>query len=325
MSHPAPTLEACQRAAQYSAHHRGVSLLIRHDGGTLFEDHPHGGDPNRAHDLASGTKSFAGLLALAGVADGLLRLEEPVAETIEEWRGHPRKSRITIRQLLQLVGGIEGGSKPGSVPDYEPALHAAAIAEPGAKFYYSNAPFQIFGELMRRKLRALVPDPLVYLQARLLDPLGIEVRRWRHGRDGYPSFASGAALTASAWAKVGELVRLAGSRGDRELIPQVLMTEVYRGTTENPAYGLTWWLNAALPPERRAYLRHQSLGLDDLAAEPAVPRDLIYAAGAAQQRLYVSRAQRLVIVRQAGGIAAALAEGERGGFSDAEFFRRLSP
>lgn len=43
--------------------------------------------------LASGTKSFSCVMAVAAVEDGLLQLDEPVAGTIIEWQGHLLKAR----------------------------------------------------------------------------------------------------------------------------------------------------------------------------------------------------------------------------------------
>lgn len=61
-----------QLAASYSAEHRGISLLVMIDGKIVFEDYPNGGRANRPHELASGTKSFSGVMAACAVQDGLL-------------------------------------------------------------------------------------------------------------------------------------------------------------------------------------------------------------------------------------------------------------
>ena len=316
------TLEGCRLAAEYSGVHKGVALLVLVHGQVLFEDYPHG-NADRAHELASGTKSFAGLLALAAVADGLLHLDEPVGDTIPEWHTDPRKAQITVRQLLQLTSGLESGGKPGKVPTYADALHVRTVHAPGEKFLYSSASFQVFGEVLRRKLAPRHADPLAYLQDRIFEPIGLRLGHWRRGTDGQPQFSSGAALSAREWAKFGELVRRDGFWHEHAVLPAHLLHECFRGSPDNPGYGLTWWLNAALPDTPRNRQRRLTFGLDDLTREPVVPRDLAFAAGAGKQRLYVSREKHLVVVRQAGGILEALANGERGGFSDREFLRLL--
>ena len=70
--------EACRKAAAYSAQHRGIALIVSVDARVVFEDYPNEGAPDRVSDLASGTKSFAGIAAVAAVADGLLALDEPL-------------------------------------------------------------------------------------------------------------------------------------------------------------------------------------------------------------------------------------------------------
>jgi CubicO group peptidase (beta-lactamase class C family) len=312
-----------QAAAAYSATHGGLALRIQMKGVTVFTSHPPHGPSEQAAPLASGTKSFCGILAAAAAADGFLGLDDPVADTLDEWRSDVRKSRITIRQLLQLVSGLEAGGRPGRAPSFHTAVHVAAVADPGDRFFYGAAPFQVFGELMRRKLDAICPDPLDYLQGRVLDRIELDVSRWRRTPEGWPDFSGGAALTASAWARLGELVRQDGIWEDREVLPGRLLRECFVASAANPVYGLGWWLNAPLPPESRHHLHQSTLGLEDLATEPVVPRDLVYAAGAGKQRLYVSRELNLVIVRQAGGVFEALASGERSPFSDREFFRML--
>jgi hypothetical protein len=103
-----------------------------------------------------------------------------------------------------------------------------------------------------------------------------------------------------------------------------LPDECFRGSAANPAYGLGWWLNRPLDQGQLLHLHQRTLGLDDLWPDASVPRDLVYAAGAGKQRLYVSREMRLVAVRQAGGILEAMASGERSEFSDRTFFRLMA-
>jgi hypothetical protein len=62
--------------------------------------------------------------------------------------------------------------------------------------------------------------------------------------------------------------------------------------------------------------------IGSLASTPGLPDDLAVAAGAGDQRLYISRKLKLVVVRQAEGIVESLA-GRRTAFSDATFLRLL--
>lgn len=152
------------RAARMSAERRGVSMLVMSAGQVLFEDYPNEGVASRAWETASGTKSFCGVMAAAAVADGLLTLDEHCVRTLPEWSNDAR-AQITLRQLLSLTGGL-GGGRIGRPPEYAQAVATALSTAPGAQFSYGPVPFQVFGEIMRRKLRAagLKDDPVAWLQ-----------------------------------------------------------------------------------------------------------------------------------------------------------------
>jgi len=117
----APAEAGVKEAARYNAEKGGVSMAVIKDGAVVFEAYPNGGTPEKAWALASGTKSFSGVIAAAAVMDGLLTLDETIAETLPEWRGDLRKSQITIRDLLTLTSGIET-TRPGNFEAYASAI-----------------------------------------------------------------------------------------------------------------------------------------------------------------------------------------------------------
>lgn len=311
-------------AAAYSAGQRGLSVLVMVDGQTVFEDYPNGNTAERTHELASGTKSFNGVMAACAIADGLIgSWDEKVALTITEWKDDPRRAKITLRQLLSLTSGIPGGGI-GRAPAFADAIATAAVADPGERFAYGPAPFQIFGELMRRKLAKSDKKEgvLEYLHRRVLDPIGLTHGTWRKDKDGNPLLPQGAFLAARQWVKFGELVRLGGQHGDKQIVPQKLLDECFVGSQANPAYGLSWWLNREVSPEIRRNIPLLRVAQDLAGPKDDVLPDLVFAAGAGDQRLYISRQHKLVVVRQASGILQTLA-GQRSQYSDREFLSRL--
>src|SRR5260370_7040048 len=146
----------CAHAAKYSESKRGVSMLVMENGRTMFEDYANGGSVGRRWPIFSGTKSFWGIAALAGVREGLFKLDELVSDTITEWKSDPLKSQITIRQLLNQTDGIEGASRlhrPSIRDRNAMAVRLPTVAEPGSAFIYGPSHLQIFSELLRRKLK----------------------------------------------------------------------------------------------------------------------------------------------------------------------------
>jgi CubicO group peptidase (beta-lactamase class C family) len=309
-------------AAEYSAAKRGISMLVMVDGKVAFEDYPNGGRPDRAHELASGTKSFVGAMALAAEEDGLLRLDEKASDTLTEWRGDPKKAAVTIRQILNLTSGLPGGSAGRPAPYVDSIAHDL-IDEPGKRFRYGAVPFQTFGEIMRRKLTNRGEGPLDYLDRRIFKPIGLRCAFWRKGRDGNPHLPSGAHLTAREWAKYGELVRLGGVWNGKRVLDAKQLEDCFVGTPANPAYGLTWWMNRPVDPTLRRSIPQLNRGSDEMWSVDGIPKDLVFAAGAGYQRLYVSRSARMVVVRQAEGILDVRNGGGRSGYSDRDFLSRL--
>lgn len=301
-----------ESAARYSAERNGLSMLVMQSGELLYEDYPGAGASSRAWETASGTKSFCGVLAAAAAADGLLSLEERCAATLGEWSNDTR-AEITLRQLLTLTGGLPGGQL-GRPPTYAQSVSTPVRDAPGTRFQYGNPPFQVFGEIMRRKLRAAGRDgdPVAYLRARVLDPVGVTVDRWRRGTDGLPFLPHGAALTARDWGRFGQWV-LDGGQG----VHGATLAACFEGTAANPGYGLTWWLlrPGLVPPGSRT-------DLDAAVQAFGEGEDIVMAAGAANQRLYLLRRRGLVVVRQASGILEAMA-GRGPVWRDAEFLRAL--
>ena len=308
---------ACLAAAQYSDARRGLSVLVLHDGAVVCE-HYAAGDAETGHELYSGTKSLVGLMAAAAVQDGLLTLDESVSDTLPEWRDDPLKAQASVRQLLSMTAGLP--SRVGQPPAYAAAVTMPFNAAPGARFQYGPAPMQVFGELLSRKLaaRGEPADPLAYLDRRLLQPLGIGYAAWRKGPDGRPLLPQGAAMSAREWAKVGEFVRSGGRKDENPLVDPEAFGELFQGTEANPGYGLTWWLPRPGPDLGPA------AGSDIGPRAAELPADLVMAAGAGDQRLYVIPSAGLVIVRQARLDLAALQRPRTADdWSDTTFLRLL--
>ncbi len=307
-------------ATDYSKQMRGLSVLVMKGDKVIFEDYENGHTAETAHLLASGTKSFSGVMAVAAEEDKLLKLDEKVCDTITEWKSDPLKSKITIRQLLSLTGGLDSGAI-GMPPGYSEAINFKAKYEPGTKFEYGPVPFQVFGEVMRRKLQQKKENVLDYLKRRILNPIGMKVQFWRMDSNGNPFLPQGAFLTAREWVKFGLFIKNGGKWNGKQLVPEKLLKECFIGTKANPSYGLTFWLNAnggqnSRGQQQNGILNNRRGDVDDISEngiQPEGPKDLVMAAGAGKQRLYIIPSLDLVIVRQ----------GNQSRFDDKEFLARL--
>ena len=309
---PLTETERFKLAAEYSSQNRGVSVLVMKGDKVVFEDYQNGHEATEPWMLASGTKSFSGVMCAAAIEDRLISgFDEKVADTITEWKSDTRKSKITIRQLLSLSSGLSAG-QIGVVPTYAEAITRSANYDPGTRFEYGPVPFQVFGELMTRKLKPKNETVMAYLKRRILDPIGLQVAFWRM-ENGQPLLPQGASLTAREWVKFGLFLKNGGRWNGKQIVSKKRLDELVIGSTANPAYGISFWLNhegknpLGMSTRRGVGSEIIENGITDGA------RDLFMAAGAGNQRLYIIPSLDIVVVRQ----------GAFGQWNDREFLSKL--
>jgi len=298
-------------AAEYSTRHRGISFLAIQDGRALFEQN--GKTP---HKIYSGTKAFWDLAALAAAEQGLINLDDRVADTIPSWRKDSLKSRVTIRQLLNFDAGLQpqfflhetqSGDRDAT------AIRARMVAEPGNAFIYGPAALQVFHHVFKEKLRGELPTH--YLERRVLRRLGLGSQRYLADGAGNPLLATGWILSPRQWAKIGQLALANGA----PVISRSSLELCWRGTAANRAFSFGWWNNHAAPSGRELDFEQMLMPKwpDQNWREACLcrdaPGDLVACIGSEGQRLYVIPSLKLIVVRQANG----------GSFSDARFLRLL--
>lgn len=251
-------------AALEYAHTHGLHALVVARGGELLaQEYATGFNEETPHPIYSGTKSFWGVAALYACADGLLALDETVAETIDSWRHDPWKRRVTIRMLLSLTAGFGFGGLGASVPTYDRALATPLRDEPGTRFVYSGIPLQVFGAVFACKLAARNLTPHDYLRERILEPAGVHIACWRKLNDGTRPLPTGASLRAADWLAYGRFVL--SNRG--------ALQPCFEASGANARYGLGWWLGVR-----------------------GAPTDLVYASGSAGQALYLIPSLDMAII-----------------------------
>jgi CubicO group peptidase (beta-lactamase class C family) len=309
---PAPVNpNALRAAAAYSRSAGGTSFLAMQNGQTLLEE-----SATEPHKIYSGTKAFWCLAALAAAEDGLLNLDDRVADTISLWKADPRKARVTIRQLLDFSCGLEPvfslhNTNPGDRDGI--AIRAPLVANPGGAFIYGPSALQVFHAVLKEKLQG--ESPTHYLERRVLHRLGLGSQRYLADSAGNPLLAAGWLLSARQWAKLGEAVL----NGGAPVVSAGSMEQSWRGSSANRAFSLGWWNNRQAPGGREFDIesmliprwQRQSWGGTVLCRN--APSDTVACIGSGYQRLYVIPSMNLVVVRHGSGRK----------FSDAQFLRLL--
>ncbi|HQZ28608.1 MAG TPA: serine hydrolase, partial [Verrucomicrobiales bacterium] len=150
------TSDAIAAARAYSGKHSGVGMIVAEAGVIRYEDYYNGHKGKEPLHIYSGTKSFFGVLAVIAEEEGILKLDDLVAETLPEWRDDPRKKLIPIRELLNFTSGLETGFEQiyGRTTADKLLLGVGlkATRERGATFLYGPGNLQVFCEVLRRKL-----------------------------------------------------------------------------------------------------------------------------------------------------------------------------
>jgi len=306
-------LPAFEAAAAYSREQGGRVLLVLRGGEAVFADAAPGYDMDTPHRLFSGTKSFWGVAAMCMVEDELLNLQEPVGNAILEWHSDAARQRITARQLLEMNSGLDIAFQAFNslaVDNlFRYAIGLRLRHAPGRVFEYGPGHYYLLGVLMERRLEGVTgEDPLAYLKRRVLDPLGVEVAHWRMDAAGNPFMSTGASLSAANWARFGQMILNQGQLDEVRIVRADLLAQCFRSSRINPGYGLGFWLNRPIPMRDQAwegsrdtaFARGQNFVLDEQERywiAPEAPADLVMAAGAGGQRLYILPSHDMVIVR----------------------------
>ena len=316
--------EGIAAAQKYSEQEGGQALVVLRQGRVVHESYAGSGGPTRPVRVMSITKNLVAVAGFAAAGEGWLDLDEPISRTIPEWTG--RRGGIVLRQLLDQTSGLSPGNSTiygrGVRDKVAAALRLDVVSEPGRQFDYGAGNFEVFGEVLRRKLAARgigsVPE---FLANKVLRPVGAEVADWDLDPEGAPYYSTGASMTAVDLARFGELVRTRGRAWIWPIIPEINFDAARRGSEANSMYGLSFWLNrnarnlGAEPTSVEGTLGDERSpehwGRSSLSA--VAPTDLIAMIGSGGIRCYVVPTEKLVVVRFGSGR----------GFSDAAFLAAL--
>ena len=100
---PGEALAAAIAEAQaFSDAHKGLGLLVLHEGVPVHESYGEGADVTATSASASMMKSLIGLLYGIAIEDGVIgSVDDPIGDYLEEWADDPRGA-ITLRQMLTM-------------------------------------------------------------------------------------------------------------------------------------------------------------------------------------------------------------------------------
>ena len=261
------------------------AFVVLHEGKAVAERYGEGIGRETKLLSWSMAKSFTNALVGIMAGDGLVDIYAPV--DIPEWQGDGR-SAITLNDLMQMQSGLEWNEDYGNRSDVNLMLHreqdmglytlSKPLAhEPGTYWYYSSGSTNI----VMRYLRGKFPSDkafLSYMRERLFDPLGIRNAVFEPDMSGTPVGSSYLYVTASDYARFGQLFLDDGCAGGERILPEGWVE--YSSTPASASeggYGSFFWLN-----------RNGNL--------PDAPQDTFSCQGHDGQEIYIIPSRGTVVV-----------------------------
>lgn len=252
-----------------------AALVIRH-GKIVAEWYWDGKDKDSRIQAFSVTKSIASTAIGLLVKDGKVKLDQPAADFIPEWRGDDRKA-ITVRHLITMSSGLENRDS-GILFQKDQLGKSIALplgAKPGTVWNYNNGACNTLSQIVSAASGKEMGE---FLSERLYQPLGI-AHATMDASDGKTLAYMGLNVTARDLARVGCLFLHDGRWQRKTLLPKGWVAEASSTSQElNKDYGYLWWVRTR-------------------TADPKLPKDSYSAVGFGGQYLSIFPSQDLIVVR----------------------------
>ncbi|MEQ8410830.1 MAG: serine hydrolase [Erythrobacter sp.] len=296
---PDAGLAAALKGAQAFSHkHKGLGLLVLHDGVPIHESYAGGASVTSTSASASMMKSLIALLYGIAIRDGIIgSVDDPIGDYLDEWAQDPRGD-ITLEQMLTMSSGLAPSDFMKII--FAPDIGAEAVklelaGEPGSEFSYNNAVTKLLTLALDRALSAQGKGGVLeYLEAELWCPIGNGPARVWVDPAGKARGYAGMQATLRDWARVGELIRNEGRAGGEQVVPESWIAAMASPSDANAQYGLHVWLGREHTPQR-AYSKENPVKVPH--SEPFEAQDIVYFDGFGGQRVYVLPSHDLTVVR----------------------------
>lgn len=236
------------------------SLVVQWRDTVVREGYWRGGAPDRPTNIKSASKSVIAALVGAAIADGHLRLDQPLAELLPaETRAlEAEKQAITVEDLVSMRAGL-GSTSFAAYGNWVASGNwvRTALAQPieaprgarGGPMIYSTGSTHLLSAALTR---ATGRSTLRYARERLLAPLGITARPWTADPQGIYLGGNEMAMTPRELLAFGTLYLHRGRTPDgQQVIPAAWIDSswVARGHSRwsGDGYGYGWWIRRRPP------------------------------------------------------------------------------
>lgn len=240
-----------------------TSVLVLRNDKLVFERYFRRGGRAALNDTRSAMKSVTALAVGLALRDGALRSVEEhpfrwLADLAPFKHDGPLKQDITVADFLTMSSALQCNDwdeeNPGNEENMYPrrnwsrwavdiplAREYARDSTGRGRFSYCTAGVFLLGQVLQRAVREPVD---VYVNRRLLDPLGIAARQWPRSPAREVMTGGGLRLRSRDLAKLGLLVSSGGRWREQQIVPAEWVAEVLtvrRRVDEEQGYGYLFW------------------------------------------------------------------------------------
>ena len=188
---------------------------------------------HRPHLLYSLSKIFTATAAGLAVADGRLRLDDPVIDYFPELRPKLTGSRAEPMLVRHLASMCTGHTEDTAAQVFTASLEDPVLnflllppeQEPGSVFCYNQPATYTLAAIVQRVTGETLAH---YLQKRLFDKLGTGKLRWLQDPTGRDIGYSGLYATTDTVARLGQLYLQGGEWEGQQLLPRSWVSEATR-------------------------------------------------------------------------------------------------
>ncbi|MDO9521063.1 MAG: serine hydrolase [Pseudohongiella sp.] len=230
------------------------SLLISHQGETIYEQYFAGRNASQPANLKSASKSIISALVGLAVQNGHIQdINQPIVDFFPEYVGTDLEDSvrsITVRNLLTMQGGLAStsgrnyGRWVASRNWVDAALKSPKVAEPGTDMIYSTGTTHLLSAIVAR---ASGMDTKAFAQQYLASPMGFRMAYWSRDPQGVYFGGNDMEITPRQMLAIGEMYLNGGLHEGKRILSEDWVRESYQPHADSPRgegrhYGYGWWL-----------------------------------------------------------------------------------
>lgn len=231
------------------------SLLIARHGRLYEEEYYRGRTADTRANIKSASKSIVSTLVGIAVAEGKLRVDEPVAPYFSAHLAGDTstlKRTITLGNLLSMQSGLQstsGGNYGAFVTSSNWVRYAITrpmVDLPGGRMQYSTGTSHLLSAVLTR---ATGTSTASYAREKLAEPLGVRIPPWTTDPQGISFGGNEMRMTPRDMLTFGEMYRNGGVHEGRQVVPKewidLSWTERTRSRFNTHRYGYGWWIRTS--------------------------------------------------------------------------------